>query len=565
MPKVPLYNPTQGTRTTGTPRMSTEIATGPAKALGGLADTVGQAGGILVKLQEQRNIRLNNIEALNLFTQYNEEVRGLTDGALSKEGSDAMDLYPSHEKALQELSKKYMDMGSNERVRDMFVEHAYHASESSKGQVVAHQAKQEKVARDQAIENLIESHKKAIDDTPGNEAGLNNALAMIGKEVDMHYPAEQAIEIKNKAGAALKAEYLLTLSTKDAKAASAKLKEWEESGTFDFKTADYIRTQIKQVGDDSNRDTADRVLMSTFGNNDGAKIRYLMSPANRDKLGLTLDQADKLSGMYSQRLSFAKSMERMAKEDNSDRITRDVLAMIEKGDVAGATKVYATSMNLTGGDRSLLHSALQFKVAQDSDKASRGVYQKIINGEYTKETEVIADTMGLRADDAREIRKFYSEMQQGDKESYKLALDKFQDAKKQAPFKAAYKSVTDSDFLVLLKNAAQKDKLHGSDILEKADKLIGQAVPGFLGFGKKVQSEMKPMIENKQVGLEKEGKNPEKKTKPVNAAQSPLLSYDKSDVEKVRSALKAAYPGRTITDEDVHKTLLLNNAKKKAQ
>lgn len=549
--------------------VSIENATAPARGLANVAEGLGRAGNVLAKLQEQRHIRISNIEAINLFNEYDEKVRGLTQGALQKQGSDAFGLYDTHKTALEDLAKEYMDRGSNQRVKDMFTEHAFHAAESSKNQIASHQAAQEKVARDQAIENLVETHVQEIDDNPGNENGLATALALVDSTVDMQYPKEQAQEIKRKAATRLKSEYLLSLSSVDPKKAAEKLKEWQDSGTFDFKTADAIHNQIKQADDEVARDNADRALLSQYGNNDAAKVRFLMTPANRDKLGLSLDQADKLSSMYEQRVSYQKSLERMAKEDRSDRITRDVLAMIESGKIEDATKIYSTSTDLTAGDRSLLHNALQFEIAENQEGLEKEIYAKIVRGEFTKESEVVAATMGLKGQAAKDLRKFFSELKAGDTEAYKQAVSKFKEAKKIAPFKKAFKNVTESDFIILLKNQTKKEGLHGMDIMEAADKLIG-TVEVKDWWPDKMKSPLADMAKEGQVGLKQkpkeEGKKPEGggKSNVATGKIDRLKGYDQADVETMRNALKNAYPGKTISDDDIERGLILNGVQRNA-
>ena len=253
MPIVPKYQPTTGASVTGLPAprqggqvinpstaASFDMAVAPGRAMQGMAQSIGGASEQLLKLQEQRNIRNDNITALNLFTEYDEAVRQMNTEALSRQGSEAFGLYENHSKALEEITRKTLEKAGNDRVRMMFNEHAYHTQNASLNQIASHQAREEKVARDTGIGNLIQTHITMINDTP-DEKQLGASIQTISDTIDMHYPAEEATEIKSKMNQELKKAYVLSRAVNDPAGAIKYLKTWRETGEIGGK--EYMATK----------------------------------------------------------------------------------------------------------------------------------------------------------------------------------------------------------------------------------------------------------------------------------------------------------------------------------
>lgn len=563
MPKVPLYNPTQGARTSPVVMNSPEVAAVPARALGGLGETVGQAGGLLVKLQEQRNIRLNNIEAINLFNEYNEQVRGLTDSALQKQGSDAMNLYDGHVKSLQEASKTFMDRASNDRVRDMFTEHAYQASEASKNQIAAHQRQQEKVARDQAIENLVESHIKAINDTPENEAGLSAAIEAINKSVDLQYPEEQASEIRDKASARLKSEYLLSMARVNANGAKELLEAWQDTGTFDAKTYEALKNHIEQTSKKASLDDADAALMAKFKS--GKTVNWAAAAhdvaVNYKAYGLTVDQAEALSSRYEGHSNFEYSLSQRGKEEGAKSEIATIFQAYQSGNqgqIDNAFKIIADSKKLSFEQRINAMNALNGVQAQN-------VYDDILSGKIKSLPEVQLATLHMGSA-GREVVNYFKNRKAADDEAIKQSVDLYREhlgknAKGGLKFK-----LPDDVFKLQVMAQINEKNIHGAEILEWTKRIIGYKED--TGWGTSVRkSPWKDWEENpKTRAILERGSvksKDDKKNEQGAASKIGLLDgYDKAAVEQVRGALKNAYPNRAISDHDIERTLILNGVKR---
>ncbi len=259
MPIVPKYQPTTGASVTGLPAprqggqvinpstaASFDMAVAPGRAMQGMAQSIGGASEQLLKLQEQRNIRNDNITALNLFTEYDEAVRQMNTEALSRQGSEAFGLYENHSKALEEITRKTLEKAGNDRVRMMFNEHAYHTQNASLNQIASHQAREEKVARDTGIGNLIQTHITMINDTP-DEKQLGASIQTISDTIDMHYPAEEATKIKNKARQKLKEQFIFSKATTDPSYALEYLKAWKETGEIGGKEYMTVKAAFENI------------------------------------------------------------------------------------------------------------------------------------------------------------------------------------------------------------------------------------------------------------------------------------------------------------------------------
>jgi hypothetical protein len=560
MPKVPSYNPTQGIRTPGVSQMSPEVATAGPRALGGLADTMGQAGNILVKLQEQRNVRLNNIEALNIFSKYNEDVRVLTDGALQKQGSDAMNLYPEHEKALQDLSQQYMDMGSNDRVRDMFTEHAYRASEASKSHVASHQAREEKSARDQAVKNLIQTQADSITARPdADQVALS--LASIGKTIDLQYPPEQAVELKKEASLQIKSSFILAHGQKNPREALTYLEDWKNSGDLGAQNYLTLKSKLENQSDEFTLDALDKKAQ---GYSPNQMIDIMANPAKREKFfpGLTLKQATEYSGVLKSRVQWNDYKEKEYKEQQGKNEFKAALEAFDAGDTATGEKLLRSSTNLNTTERAWLksyHTAIDTEHVQSKQAE---LYTQIDTGAITTNEQLAAATRPLMLEGATgkaaatSVKGYFATRKAEDGTNYTLAEKKYKDSMKTMGLKSP-----PSFFASYLRETCTAENIHGSAILEKADKLIGYVEEKSFWPDTK-HSPIKEMEKSGTFGIKA---NPEKpKTQPKKPATSTdlLKGYPQADIDGATEAIKKAYPNLEVTPDRVKKVLDANKGKK---
>ena len=107
MAKVPVYQSQVGASTPrALPEQSLGVATMPGRAIQGAGEALGGVGSQLMRLQEQRNLRVRNIKALNLSTEYSREVHDITNQVEQLEGSNAIGAFQAHQQALEDLGKK---------------------------------------------------------------------------------------------------------------------------------------------------------------------------------------------------------------------------------------------------------------------------------------------------------------------------------------------------------------------------------------------------------------------------------------------------------------------------
>ncbi len=560
MPIVPKYQPTTGASVTGLPAprqggqvinpstaASFDMAVAPGRAMQGMAQSIGGASEQLLKLQEQRNIRNDNITALNLFTEYDEAVRQMNTEALSRQGSEVFGLYENHSKALEEITRKTLEKAGNDRVRMMFIEHAYHTQNASLNQIAAHQASQEKVARDTAIGNLIQTHVNMINDAPSEEQ-LGVSIQIISDTIDMHYPAEKATEIKSKVIHDLKKAYVLSRAVNDVPGAMAYLTKWQEAGGIDGDDYAQLKGFLDAKGRKDNMDAVDSLLRAKYGTNWEGMITDLVT--NKEKYGVDMAGMNQMVNIYEGLMAFDDKRER----ENRERLAQDELAgalkQIEMGDpafVEEALKTALTSPNLDSTQRTLINNAIAWKQGQVTEKQASAVIQGIMEGKYKSKAEVQLATFGM-GKVGNDIQEFYDKMESGDAEFMKLAVDKYKGAMKDMKLKSppAY-------FEEYLMRKATAENLHGPEILDAANKLI---TPLEAGSKKTI---WRTLEKRKEVGMKAAQVPADPRTDPV------LAKFDKADVHAAHAQIMADFPGRNITARDIQRVLEASQGQRKKE
>ena len=554
MPKVPVYQSTTAARTTGIPAprtggqvVSLDAAAAPGRAMQGMAQSIGGASEQLLKLQEQRNIRNDNITALNLFTEYDEAVRQMNTEALSRQGSEVFGLYENHSKALEEITRKTLEKAGNDRVRMMFNEHAYHTQNASLNQIAAHQAREEKVARDTGIGNLIQTHVTMINDTP-DEKQLEASIQIISDTIDMHYPAEKATEIKSKMIQDLKKAYVLSRAVNDVPGAMAYLTKWQEAGGIDGDDYAQLKGFLDAKGRKDNMDAVDSLLRAKYGTNWEGMITDLVT--NKEKYGVDMAGMNQMVNIYEGLMAFDDKRER----ENRERLAQDELAgalkQIEMGDpafVEEALKTALTSPNLDSTQRTLINNAIAWKQGQVTEKQASSVIQGIMEGKYKSKAEVQLATFGM-GKVGNDIQEFYGKMEAGDAEFMKLAVDKYKGAMKDMKLKSppAY-------FEEYLMRKATAENLHGLEILDAANKLI---TPLEAGSKKTI---WRTLEKQKEVGMKAAPVPADPRTDPV------LAKFDKADVHAAHAQIMADFPGRNITARDIQRVLEASQGQQKKE
>ncbi len=565
MPKVPLYQATEGTGgIAGSAPMVKP--SGTSQGLGNISKSLGGVGDTFAKLQEQRNTRNDYIEAINLFTELDGEVRKITTEGLKAQGSDAFGLYDRNEDLLKKLNEEFEKRPTNDRVRQVFKEHVYHSFNASRNQIAAHQAAQEKVARDQAIENLGDTYATQINDMPGDEAVLTRALEDIGNNIDMQYDAGKAVEVKRNAEIKLKSEYVRSLGRVNAKAALETLEKWQESGTFDAKTFDGLKGELARANDKQVIDAADVALRTKFKGNYWGMASEVMR--NREKYGLSISQASALQNIYEGQINFMESQKKAARDQAAQGDLSNIVKLMNEArtdpeKLQEALNLAAFSPNLDSEQRALVNRSIERIEAVNDHNKSVSIISDILQGKYRNAVEVQLATFGMKSDAANNIQEIFSKMQTEDRQAYSQAVEMYKSQMKDTKGSTLKFASPASYFESELVRICTNENLHGMEIVKRANELIGY----YETTGKnKAVSPWKDMEKQGLVGPTLNSRNIKKTQRPSNTATvkinrkgaNLLAGYDKGDVEIIRKALEAKYPGRTITDEDVKKGLDMN-------
>lgn len=478
MAKIPVYQSQVGANVpSGLPMQDLGVASAPGRAMQGVAESVGKAGNQLLRLQEQRNLRVRNIKALNLNTEYSREVNDLTVKTQELEGSAAIGAYQNHQKALEDLGKKYDEGIDDEIVREQFNAFRAQTNESSLNLIARHESAQTKVATRTAIDNLVNTHTNMITANP--DAGqVEKSLAFINAEIDVHYSGEIGQAMKDKAALEIRGNYMLSLGLKDAKTALAYLEDLKTSGKIDAQNYISLKGKLDQKNDENAIENFERIA-ETKGIGPNRAIAILASPTQRAKHfpGITQKQAMALTGIFEGRARWNDYLERQAKADRAEAVFSDIMTAFEAGDVAGANKILQSSGHLMNSSQRSWVTGYNNTVKAEGIIAEQGkLYTNIDNGTITSPQQLTAalnplmnsGPKGIQA--ANAVKSYFNGRRVDDAQNYDLADRLYKNAYKSGAFQ--FES-TPADFLVYLRETCQAGNIHGDAIVKKAKDLIG--------------------------------------------------------------------------------------------
>lgn len=563
--KVQTYQGQVGTRVPG--RMvvpSTSAMTAPQQAISDLGNTVGQAGGLLAKLAEQRQIRQDNIEAINLFTQYNEELRGIETAAKQAEGSDAFGAYDAHKKAVTDLGRKYRGMAKSERVGLMFDQHAMQAADSSLNQIAHHEAQQGKVARVQAGDNLLTVHAGNVNAAPGDLKVLESSQKALDDYYDMQFSPEEATAHKAAASMTLKSQWVISAAQKNPLVAMEQLNKWFSAGQFpDAAKYASLRAHLESKGDEQALDSYD-MLAKQKGYSAQKVISILADPVRRAREfpGITLKQAEAFSNVVEGRERWRDYQDRQARADAGEAEFTTILKAFDSGDMAAGQKLMMKAKNMNSSQRSWLSGYFKTVQAEEIAGEQNKLFANIENGTIVSPEQLAVASrpllnsgeQGVKA--ANTVKAYFSARRADDTTSYALADRVFKNAARNKIY--GFES-TPADFMVYLRETCTYGNIHGDAIVKKAQELIGTFEDKTWPMPNKVSS---PYREAEKRGEAGPNKKPQKPAAPATKKpESKLKSFDPELVQRVTDAIKNDHPGRKVTEDDILKVIEANAGK----
>ena len=561
MAKVPVYQSQVGASTPrALPEQRMGVASLEGRSLQGLGESLGGVGNQLFKLQEQRNLRVRNIKALNLTTEYSREVHDMTNKAQEIEGSDAIGIYQAHQKALEDLGKKYEQYVDDPLVLEQFNAFKAQANESSMNRVAAHESQQTKVATAKAIENLVTTHVNLITANP--DAGqVEKSLAFISAEIDLHYSGEIGQAMKDKAALELRGNYMYSLGEKDPAAAITYLEDMKAGGKIDAQNYLTIKGRLDSRNDEMALDRFDQIAQQK-GIGPSRAVAILSNPKKRAEVfpGITLKQANAMTQIFEGRARWSEYQERQAKADAGEAEFAAALTAYKAGDVARGKKIVMGSRNMNSSQRSWLSQFdTQIEVEQISTMQAK-VYSDIDSGAITTQQHLMAaisplmnsGAKGIQA--ANAVKGYFSGIRVDDAANYKLAENLYKNALKEKQIGFESKP---TDFMVYLRDTCSAGNVHGADIVKKAQDLIGyvEEVP----WGRdKIKSTYRKMEQEGTAGPGKKRQAAPAKTPKKETEATLLKGYDQKDIDGAKAAIKRDYPNLEATPERIKKVLDAN-------
>lgn len=562
MAKIPVYQSQVGAETpSALPQQNLGVASAPGRAMQGLGESLGGVGGQILKLAEIRNARVRNIKALNLTTDYSREVHEITTKAQELEGSDALGVYQTHQKSLEDLGKKYEQGIDDPLVLEQFNAFKAQANESSLNRVASHESAQTKVATKAAIDNLVATTENMVTANP--DAGLvDKRLEFINAEIDLHYSGEIATGMKDDAALKIRANYMVALGDKNPKAALSYLEDLKASGKIDAQNYFNIKGRLDSRNDEVALEQFERAMggMSSF-----QAVRVLENPAKRDAFAkkhgittLTTKQAVALSNIFEGRARWQDYQDRQAKADLQEANFNTISKLLDEGDIVGAEKL-RNKADLGGNHRTILNSSFrEIEINRLADEQS-DLYIKIDNGTIsTKERLEVSLRPVLRLGEkgkrvAESIRAAFASQRVDDAKNYDLADKLYKNALKEKKIGFESKPV---DFLIHLRETCTAQNIHGDAIVKKAQDLIGyvEDVP----WGRdKIKSTFRKMEQEGTAGPKKKPQAAQAK-KPATSNADLLKGYDAKDIEGAKEAIQRDYPNLAVTPERIKKVLDAN-------
>ena len=561
MAKVPVYQSQVGASTPrALPEQSLGVAAMPGRAIQGVGEALGGVGGQILKLQEQRNLRVRNIKALNLSTEYSREVHDITNQVEQLEGSNAIGAFQAHQKALEDLGKKYEQGVDDPLVLEQFSAFKAQANESSLNRVASHESQQTKVATAKAIDNLVTTHVNLVTANP--DAGqVEKSLAFINAEIDLHYSGEIGQAMKDKAALEVRGNYLYSLGEKDPAAALTYLEDLKESGKIDAQNYLNIKGRLDSRNDEVALDRFDQIAQQK-GISSNRAIAILANPKKRAEVfpGISLKQANALTQIFEGRARYSDYLERQAKADAGEAEFAAALSAYQAGDITRGKKIVMGSLNMNSSQRSWLSQFdTQIQVEEISTRQGQ-IYNDIDNGIITTSQALSAaikplmNSGGKGVQAASQIKSYFSMRRADDAENYKLADNLYKNALKEK--KIGFESKP-TDFMVYLRDTCQAGNVHGGDIVKKAQDLIGYVEErSIFKGGDKIRSTYRKMEQEGAAGPNKRQPAAQKKAQPKQATQADLLKgYDQKDIDGAKAAIKRDYPHLEATPERIRKVL----------
>ena len=558
MAKVPVYQSQVGAGTpSALPQQDLGVASAPGRAMQGLGESLGGVGGQLLKLAEIRNARVRNIKALNLSTEYSREVHDITNQVEQLEGSDALGVYQTHQKALEDLGKKYEQGIDDPLVLEQFNAFKAQANESSMNRVAAHESQQTKVATAKAIENLVTTHVNLVTANP--DAGqVEKSLAFINSEIDLHYSGEIGQAMKDKAALEIRGNYLYSLGEKDPAAALTYLEDMKAGSKIDAQNYLTIKGRLDSRNDEVALDRFDQIAQQK-GLSPDRVISILVRPDKRKDVfpGITYRQAKAFEADMKNRSQWEDHLERQAKADTAEAVFSGFMAKVREGDMAGAARIDKKSGHLMNGSQQSWVTGFWSQVkAEEMSSKQASLFNDIDNGIITTQQHLMAainplmnsGTKGVQA--ANAVRGYFAGRRADDAENYKLAENLYKNALKEKKIGFESKPV---EFMVHLRNTCTAQNIHGDAIVKKAQDLIGyvEEVP----WGRdKIKSTYRKMEQEGTAGPKKKPQAAQAKKPATNNADL-LKGYDAKDIEGAKEAIKRDYPNLEVTPERIKKVI----------
>jgi hypothetical protein len=146
-----------------------------------------QLGDELLKTKKLLDDKYDEIEVTEAMTKYNEELRNGfkgEDGFLTRQGTNARNIYDEGGKYMDDISKKYESGLKNKRQIELFRKAKYTLDENKRNQLNNHSTQQMLIANVEADNSYIQSGYNNVFDDPTNDKLRQDTISEIHSIID---------------------------------------------------------------------------------------------------------------------------------------------------------------------------------------------------------------------------------------------------------------------------------------------------------------------------------------------------------------------------------------------